>query len=132
MNSVIDYDSFRGFVESCQNNWDCDEDAHKHSTECRSCTAKALLERYPEEETWIVSVLDKTNIHRFTLWKSYEDALKHAVKEWRAAGLGYDDHAGKFYRDDSGQFETRYDLTDRVVEVMVSGCHIFIHQPENV
>jgi hypothetical protein len=31
------------FARDCANNWDCDSDAHKYNTGCRSCAAQALL-----------------------------------------------------------------------------------------
>ena len=36
-------ESLQEFVRDCRDNWDCDEDAHKHGTPCRSCEAKKLL-----------------------------------------------------------------------------------------
>lgn len=33
----------RGFVRDCRDNWDCDKDAHKYNTPCRSCEARAIL-----------------------------------------------------------------------------------------
>lgn len=33
------------FIRSCATNWDCDVDAHRHGTHCRTCDASALLDR---------------------------------------------------------------------------------------
>lgn len=32
------------FVRSCANNFDCDNDAHKWSTQCRACDAQRLID----------------------------------------------------------------------------------------
>lgn len=36
-------ESLQEFVRDCRDNWDCDEDAHRYNTPCRSCEAKKLL-----------------------------------------------------------------------------------------
>lgn len=33
----------RRFAKNCHENFDCDEDAHKYGTPCRSCEASILL-----------------------------------------------------------------------------------------
>lgn len=34
------------FVKECYRSWDCDEDAHKYNTLCRSCEAEKLYFKY--------------------------------------------------------------------------------------
>lgn len=36
---------FAIFVKSIQEDYDCDRDAHRYGTQCRSCEAKRLLQK---------------------------------------------------------------------------------------
>lgn len=38
------HEAMRAFVRDVADNWDCDADAHKYRTTCRSCAARALLD----------------------------------------------------------------------------------------
>lgn len=33
------------FAETCRDDFDCDQDAHRHNTICRACTAQSLVGR---------------------------------------------------------------------------------------
>ena len=37
------------FVKDCRDSWDCDNDAHKYGTTCRSCEAKKILSLIRQE-----------------------------------------------------------------------------------
>lgn len=37
------------FIKDCRDFWDCDEDAHKYGTLCRSCEAKKILSLIRQE-----------------------------------------------------------------------------------
>ena len=38
----------RAFCKDVADNYDCDSDAHKYNTGCRSCNAKAMIEKSKE------------------------------------------------------------------------------------
>lgn len=38
------------FVRDVRDNWDCDEDAHRHGTRCRACEAAKLLPKFQSTE----------------------------------------------------------------------------------
>ena len=35
--------AYESFIKDCRDNFDCDEDAHKYGTMCRSCAAAKLI-----------------------------------------------------------------------------------------
>lgn len=38
-----DWDRMESFVKSCRDDFDCDADAHRYGTMCRSCAARDAL-----------------------------------------------------------------------------------------
>lgn len=41
-------DILKNFAKDCRDGFDCDSDAHKYHTTCRSCEAKRILENISE------------------------------------------------------------------------------------
>jgi hypothetical protein len=42
---VRDNERLKAVLREFRDNWDCDEDAHKHGTRCRCCVAKDALDK---------------------------------------------------------------------------------------
>jgi hypothetical protein len=43
------------FARDCRDNWDCDEDAHRHGTTCRKCAAAEVL------DAWVAARFDPSS-----------------------------------------------------------------------
>lgn len=58
---LIDTNKYYEFIRDCAKNYDCDLNAHKYNTTCRSCDAKSLLKSLSKDR-WDVEIVMETPV----------------------------------------------------------------------